>query len=406
LAFAALLGFLLCASASGQSTGEGPGVSLVTGISATHDDNLYKLPPDISPTELGASNPSRGDTFFMPFFNLDGRTYVGEQRFDLAAGANREVFRSHTDLDQTYYNEKAEWGWQSGKELSGDILESVQTSQTSFAYFQGSQLNVQTLRNLHASAEWRPRPDRHLAYSFDEGVGDNSSGPLQYNNFRTAIDRVEVGADSGLGHEITLGVTDTHTDYPNRVIVYYAPIDNSYMQRQVDLSTRYAYSTLTALTVSAGYARRYYANVPDRDFSGPVGKVALTWQPTDRTTLSLSGGRDLNSFDDAFRIYTVTTSAQVSAAYQAASKILVTLGADAYRMNYKGEPQNLLTFLYGPAPPRYDTMWDYRIDLSWSLSDRWMFKFDSTLARRTSTEADFSFRDVLNVVTLQYRIGN
>lgn len=403
---AAALALLACGPASGQATAEGPGVSLVTGVSVTHDDNLYRIPADMSPLELGATNPSRGDTFVSPFFTVDGRTFLGQQRVELSGGVNRQVFHGLPNLDQTYYNEKADWVWQAGKEWSGDLWESLQTSQTSFANFQGSELNVQTLRAAHASADWRPRPDRRLGFSFDEDSGNNRLGFLQVNNFRTSIDRVELAADSGLGHEVVLGLSETRTEYPNQVIVYFAPIDNSFTQRQVDVSTRYAYSTITTLDVRAGFARRYYAEVPDRDFYGPVGNLGLGWQATDLTSLSLKVARDLNSIDDAFRIYTVTNSAQASVLYAVTPKLGLTVGADGYRMNYRGEPHNLLTFLYGPAPPRYDTMWDYRAELAWTVFDRATIKLDSTLSKRTSTEPNFSFRDVLNMVTVQYRIGN
>jgi len=406
LVSAAGLGAVLALpTASAQTVPDMPGVAYTVGVSALHDDNLFRIPDGADPRAFGFSTDDRGDTAFTPYFNVDDTILYSLQRITLSAGVSRQMLRINPSFDQTYFVYRGDWLWRAGDEFSGDLSDSQQQSQTSQADVRSSEANKQTYRAWHASADWRPRPDRRLGLSFDNSTGSNSASILLPNDFHTTIGRVELGIQSDLGHEIVVGLSQTRNEYPNRVISPVAPIDNTYRQRQIDIGTHFTVSDLTGMDVRFGYARRYYSDVPDRDFSGPVGSLGLTWQPTGLISVRLNVGRDLNEVIDAFRIYSVTTNSQASLTYELSAAIQLTAGADASRVDYKGVPQNLLTFLYGPGPSRVDKYLDVKLGVAWLPRDRVTVRLDLVASRRNSTLQEYQFEDLSTQLGLQYRIG-
>lgn len=369
------------------------------------DDNLFRIPTGVNPRSFGYGTSQRGDNILTPFFNVDGTLLYSLQRVSLSAGVSKQLLVNNPSFDQTYLTYTGDWSWQAGREFSGDLSASQQQSQTSFVDVRSSEVNKQTFRTWHGNADWRPRSDSRLGILFDDNFGENSTALLAPNDFHRVAGRAEAGFQSDLGHEIVIGASETRNRYPNRVIVPYAPIDNTYLQRQGDISTRFEVSALTSLDALIGYARRYYSQITSRDFSGPVGSVGITWQPTGQTTVRVAEGRNLDEVIDAFRIYSVSTATQGLITYEYSPLIQLTFGADLNRVDFRGIPQNLLTYLYGPGPRHVDQYLDAKLGVAWSPHDRLTVRLDEIASRRHSTLATYQYRDLSTQLTVQYRAG-
>jgi hypothetical protein len=241
--------------------------------------------------------------------------------------------------------------------------------------------------------------------SFDETVGSNSLGVLQVNDYRITVGRAELGLDSGFGSEVVLGASTTHGIYPNQQVFVLAPVDNSYRQNQLDLSTRYVASEKIQVDVRAGYAKRRYPVVSQRNFGGWVGNLALDWAPTAKIQVHLSVARDLNAISDYNRIYTVSTDSRCKLRYQPTFKTEVSVEANATRVRFQGDPRNFLTFVLGPAPYREDRYDGVRIVLGWTPRDRLTLRVAQILDTRNSNVANFQYRDWLTQLSVEYMIG-
>lgn len=382
-----------------------PGVTYTVGSTVVNDDNLYRLPDGVGPRSAGLNATTRADSILTPFFDVNDLLLYGRQRLSLMGGVSRQMLRANPSFDATYLNYAGDLQWQLGNELSGDLSGRQQESQTSFADFLSSQSNTQTIRTDHGDADWRPRPDRRLGVSYDRSTGNNTLGARQPYDFHSSLLRFELGVESPLGHEVVVGFSQTRLEYPNRVIVALAPVDNSFRQRQIDIGTRFAFSEKTSVDARFGYARRYFADVPDRDFSGPVGNLGVTWQPTGRISVNLGVAHSLNEVDDYNRLYTVSTTESLSLHYALSAKVQITAGADMSRAIYKGDPHNFFTAIFGPASPRDDLYRDARLGVAWTPRDRWLVRLDETLTQRNSSQPGFEFSDFSSQLTLQYQIG-
>jgi len=382
-----------------------PGYSLTASSLFEWDPNLFRLPDGVSPRQVGQATDHRGDTIIVPSATIDANFLPGRQRVSLNAQLSRELLLRNSAFDLTSLSYRGSWIWQLGNKWSGELTDSQQQQRTSFADAQLTEANRETTRTHRASADYRPRPDRRLGASFAWIGGSNSLGVRQINDFRTTIARAELGVDSGFGSELVLGASTTHAEYPNQQILALAPIDNSYRQNQFDLSTRYVASEKIQIQVRAGYAKRRYPVVSQRDFGGVVGNLGVTWQPTAKLQAQLTASRDLNAVDDAYRIYTVSTQARAKLGYQPTVKTDFTVDAYGTRVPYKGNPQNFLTSISGPAPYREDRYYGLKFSIGWLPTQRLTAQVTQALETRNSNTAGFQYRDWTTLLYLQYQVG-
>jgi len=369
------------------------------------DDNLFRLPDAETPRSVGLSTDHRDDQMLAPFASVAGKVQGGRQELDYLGSVTRQDLVFNRGFDETFRNYSLDWKWQLTNDWDGDASNSLQESLTSFSSYFSTVPNRQSTHTDHFLAQWHPRPDRRIGVRYDEIRGLNSLSSRNYFDFRSSTGRAEIAFDSALGHEIVLGVSENRTEYPNRTIVSFAPIDNSFRQHQVDVSTRYAFSGKSSIDILYGYAKRYYADVPNRNFSGPVGSASLTYQAGARLALTAGISRDLNGIDDLFRIYTISTSARAGFGYAVSTKVQFEAGENASRSDYKGDPSNLYTLFFGPAPARIDRERDIYSRLIWSPRDRWNIQLQQMLSHRTSTTTGFDFRDRTVQIQLSYRVG-
>jgi hypothetical protein len=329
----------------------------------------------------------------------------GRQRIHLSAKVDHEFLMKNPTFDVTDLTYSGSWFWQLGNDWSGELDDSQQQQRASFANEEVSQPDRQTTHVRHASVDYKPRPDRRLGVSLDQYVGSNSLGTLQVNDYRITVSRAELGLDSGFGSEVVLGVSTTHGDYPNLQVLALAPVDNSYRQTQLDLSTHYVASEKIRIDTRVGYAKRRYPVVNQRNFGGLVGNLAVNWQPTAKIQTQLSVSRDLNAVNDFNRIYTVSTDSRFKLNYQPTVKTDVSLEANATRVRFQGDPKSFFTFLFGPAPYREDRYDGLKIALSWLPRDRLTFRLAQILDTRNSNTPDFQYRDWLTQLTVEYVVG-
>jgi len=382
-----------------------PGVTLTAESSLTRDGNLFRLPDGASPRQFGLNADARGDTLIVPSLSADAAMQYSRQRFQLSGSLSRELLRENPGFDTTDLKYRGSWKWQVGNDWSGELADSQQQQRTSFADQLLTRPNRQTTHSKHASADYHPRPDRRLGVSFDEYVGSNSLGVRQIYDYRITISRAEVGLDSGLGSELVIGASTTHADYPNQQIFFLAPVDNSYRELQLDLSSLLVLTEKTQLRWRIGYAKRRHPDVSQRDFSGPVGNLGLDWRPTAKIQGRITVARDLNEVSDFDRIYTVTTMASGELSYAPTFKTQLAVTANAQRVDYRGDPRNFFTAVFGRGKYREDRYDAVKTSFTWAPTDHLTIQLSEALGTRNSNQPHLQYRDWTTGLDLKYWIG-
>jgi len=381
---------------------EAPGIDVTLGLSAQTDSNLLRLPDGVSPRVAGLDHDQRGDELLVPFALLDGAIIWSRQKLLLHAGARRMYYHTYGNFDAHITDYRGTWRWESAEGWDGELVGGREQQVTSFEDFVGTQRNVLAITSLNGRVNWRPRSDRRVSLLYDDFRGANSQDARRPNDYRVRSERLELAATSAHGNEIALGVRYTNGDYPNRIILALAPVDNSYHQTTVDLAFTYNPGGRTRLDARGGYAWRRHDEVPERNFNARVGHFLASWEATSKLVLDAEAGRDVDAVDDFDRIFAVTTTSRAGLKFQASSKIALAAGWQRRKIDYRGDPANFLSLLF-PTAPREDALHDRTLSAIWVPAERWQLDASYQWLDRTSNRPELQFRARVLQLTSQYR---
>jgi hypothetical protein len=115
-------------------------------------------------------------------------------------------------------------------------------------------------------------------------------------------------------------------------------VDPEFDQREFGARASWSYSGLTKGSAQFGYMRRAYDTFASRDFSGPVGKVNLTYELTGKSQLRVDASRTRNATQTTFASYYVEDLGTAAIAYAATAKILVKPSFEYRRQDFRGSP--------------------------------------------------------------------
>lgn len=403
---AALL-FTACAAAPLPALAQQdlPGMHYTLGMTAVRDDNLFRLPDGVAPNAVGLDTAARDDLILVPFVDIEGRWQLSRQQLSAGLRYSEDRYRRNPAYDDRTVDYRLDWRWALAQSWDGRLAVDRQQNATSLADYRGTATNLLTVRALHASANLRPRPDRRATLAFDTYLGENSLAARRISDYHISTARFELGASSALAQELWWSAARTEGRYPNRQIVSWAPIDNSYAQNDAALNARFAPSDATSLDLMIGHAWRRYDEVPQRDFSGPTGRLALRWEATAKLTLDAALAEELGAIDDYDRIYATTRSQSLGLTYHASYKVAATLGATRKRLRDRGDPDNALTRLLGSAnlPDHEETRDEWRASLAWQPSDHLSAVLAWTHFRRDGNQAGLQYDANQQSLSLQYQ---
>ena len=118
---------------------------------------------------------------------------------------------------------------------------------------------------------------------------------------------------------------------------------------------------------AVGAQRRDYVNAPSRNFSGGVWNTDLTWRPRERSSVTLSGWRELRAWQDAESNHYVSRGVRVEPAWDSGFHWRLSLAAswerDAY-LDRSGASSREDTLKYVEAQLRYQFLKHLQLRLS------------------------------------------
>ncbi|MGZ5781442.1 MAG: XrtB/PEP-CTERM-associated polysaccharide biosynthesis outer membrane protein EpsL, partial [Burkholderiaceae bacterium] len=260
------------------------------GYSYFYDDNLFRV-SDTNPAQKFS------DTYRRAEGGLVFDKYFSRQHFTGSIDVNRTSFSRFSELDNDGKDLAANWNWQTGNDLDGNLRTSYSQSLTPFTDFHGQQLNIRVQRHQSFDAGWRVQPSWRLRGA----VGHDT---LNYNlDSQSALDNntntTELGLDYLAKTNSTVGVQVRRIrgDYPNPQSSGALIIDNSYVQDEYLCKIDWQATGKSRLQMLAGWAERKHKMYPERDAKGPSTRIIADWFPTGKTSLNLTAWRDFGAVD-------------------------------------------------------------------------------------------------------------
>lgn len=285
----------------------------------THDDNLFRSPDANAVT----------DQRLRASAGLDALWRRGRQRFVLGGELYRDQFRDYSTYDHTGAALDGQWLWQAGERWAGDLGYGYRRWLRDFA---NQAVPAKDIGERHRlSAEARRWLDAHWQLGLRVGGDDIrfSASP--------ALDKQRLSTRLRLEHQSLAG-----NRLGAQLLYRDVRFDDADLRDYHDLwagpTVSWALSGKTRLEAEAGLLRRTHEQLGERDFSGAVGELELIWQALNKTEVTLTLYRDLNSLDDEVADYARVHGLRLQPVWQISAKLRLTALAAWEERDYAERP--------------------------------------------------------------------
>jgi len=177
--------------------------------------------------------------------------------------------------------------------------------------------------------------------------------------------------------------------FPTRTVTIGSTIDNGFRQYTLEGNVEYQLSGLTRITGSAGLTTRQHPQVSQRNFTGPTGRLNLTYRQSEKTMWNTSVFQEIGAWEDATSSYLLVRGFSVTPSYSISEKLIAQGSYGLRRRAFEGDP-NFVTTTTGQ---RIDQVQSLSATLSW-LPLR-QTRIDTTLSydKRKANAAFGNFAD-------------
>lgn len=374
------------------------GLGLRVSLELRDEDNPFRLAPQADARSL-LGTAARDDQVHVLGLGLRYDKTWSRQRLELAADASAWRYRTHSQFDFYATGYLAAWHWQWTPVLSGLLQAGRQQSLRNYADFSNFSIrNVFTEESRRAALDW------------SAGGGWHASGALTEHRARNSDAAAAAGDDVRRGGELgvrwvspadnvaALLLRQAHGRYEGRVPNPFLALGSDFDDREVEARLDWKVGSATRLDARAGWLARRHETFPERDFSGPVGRIAANWAASGKVRVRLGAGRQLSSFQELANSYYVARDVEVAPRWQASARTGLELRWVRTERDYRGA---LLVL----GPQRQDEMMATTLTADWNPGRRTRLAFYWQRERRDSNYEQFVWRARTLGLRLEMSLG-
>jgi Putative beta-barrel porin 2 len=392
IGFGASLGALpIAPEAIAANTPREPGDAFTLSLSeqVTHDDNLYRLPPDI---EIDALMPgaeaSRDDLVSRTSALIDGQWDLGKQAFLLNAAIDSNRYADNDRLNNTSATGRADWNWQLGEDWTGQIGAGYSRALAGFvnSRFLGKDL-LETL-DYHGAIRFQLTPHWSLSGKGRLAEGAHDADAREADNFGSQSSTFGIQYLTGRGDEFGLQYRRTHTTFPDEILGGGPFGGRDYVDRAATFEASYAFTVKTSFQGSAGYVWRHYPQSVLGDFAGPTWNASLRWEPRAKTRIELAQWQELKAYLDAESNHFESRGTRLTFAWLPTTRITLSLEASRENHDYTGFDPGALT-----QSPRRDRIQAQQAALRYAAAEYLTFDVTCRFEQRDTNRPLFQYDD-------------
>lgn len=340
------IGILLCvATTASTALAEQETFVLKASASGFRDDNLYRLPENISFPSLGA----RSDLIRSLSLAANIARDISRQHLSLDASISSLRYRDHANLDNTGNTVVAAWQGEFGSRWKNALHFDNSRRLSNFADVRTTQKNIATVRSMTDKLSYRLTPAFFATIDVGTSRISNSSVSAATSDYSTSFREVGLQFVSPSSNQIKIGYRQTSGHYPNPQLVVLGRasadilIDNSYAQQDLDLSGSWAATGASQISGRIGMTRRHYGDFSARDYNGSTGTLNYSWNQGGPFAFTVDARRAIDTTTDVTSSYVVTNGISIRPTWTPTAKIAVNGALDWTRRNPLGDPARLLT---------------------------------------------------------------
>ncbi|WP_229506484.1 XrtB/PEP-CTERM-associated polysaccharide biosynthesis outer membrane protein EpsL [Massilia sp. BJB1822] len=281
----------------------------------THDGNLLRL-PDQAP---GFGGP-RGDNIRQAQAGVSLERPIGRQKLTASAKVSRVTFDHYDQLDYNGKDFAADLAWQLGNHLDGRLGATYTQTLTPFTDFHSEERNLRTYRREYADGAWRFHPSWRLRAGVSRGKFDYDLRSQSINDRKE--DLAEAGIDylAASGSRVGLVARKLKGRYEHpRAAGDWRAVN--WNQDELKANIYWLASGVTQVTLLAGWARREYENLPQRDSSGLNGRLRVDWKPLGKVRFNGQLWREFAAVESSFITNSLNRGSSLEAIWDVSAKV-------------------------------------------------------------------------------------
>lgn len=308
-------------------------------VGTVYDSNLLRISDSVNPVDVSGKD-SKSDIITQIRAGFDMDWELGRQHLIVKAAVDQNIFETFSELNYLGWDTLANWKWQIGDDLNGELGYSNKATLGTFAQLNQLIANLQTIEQYFAKGgyffhpNWQVRAGL-LRYklAFDDEIRSSN------NNTEDTLD-VGLRYISDAGNMAGVRISLTDGSYPDRIFTTGSLIDNSYIRNKYEMIWDWAITDKTRFDGQVGYLEQHYDHLGALDFSKIIGRTNLNWQVTEKTNLSLNAWRDVYQADNLNASFILVQGIRFTPAWQATSKINLSASVSYEQQDFLGAQFN------------------------------------------------------------------
>lgn len=359
-------------------------------FSRYYDDNLFRQ----------AVEP-KADSYNVFSFGANVDWRIKRQQVLARAAKSRVRYSSFDSLNYDGSDYLAQWNWQLGNHLNGQLGGSEVLTQVSFTELNTNLAlnNLRTIRNRFGTVNWQFHPRWEVGGGMNESQATYSDPTLSPYNYTEMSQDLNLTWRTPKGTSLRTQVRTTETEYPYQL---FNIVDYSYSQQELNIAGIWPYSGLLRLQGQLGYLKRENKSLSERDFSGLTGRGTADYFPSGKTVLSLSLYRELSPSSEISSNFRLATGASLNAVWSITPKITMRGDLSKETAEYLGDPGYLML----NVPVREDKTQNASLSLNYAPLRSTLIGIGLQTGRRESTnvlyDSDYKFNTIFANVRVDF----
>lgn len=374
-------------AAAGSALAEGnQELQFRAAATVVHDSNLFRLPASANVPALLGRN-SAAERIAVTTLGVNYNKAYSLQNIELDMSLVKYDYQNFSYLGFSAFNYRGAWRYAFTPRFRGTLSSEREKTLNSFVDFRG--FNV---RNERTETTTRLDGTYELGASWRLVGGLSRTGVGNSLPINSEADSRRITADAGLRYVLpsgsTIGYTLRNSDgtyTSNRTLPSPGFFDDRFHQTEHELRVTWAISRDTSADIRATHLSRSYPTYGQRDYSGMVGGVNLSWAYSPKLGLAAGWARELGAFETANFNFSQTDRFTFGPVWQVSPKATVRVQLAHAVRNFGGTPTGVVTL------QRRDVTRDASLSFDWQPYTFLSLSASLQNARRTSSLAGFDY---------------
>lgn len=300
-----------------------------------YDSNFLRVSDSTNPVAVtGKGDKSEFIKQIAAGFDMDWT--VSRQHLLVRARANQNWFQNFNTLDYVGWDTQAQWNWQLTNNLNGEIGYANARELGSFAQLNGLVPNLQNNQRAFANADYLFHPNGKIKLGYFRTESEIVGGGRQYSSNVEDNGEVHLQYLSPNGSIWGVRIRGTDGRYPQRELTPGSTLDNAYTRMNYAGTWDWRPTVKSRVEGLVGYTEQHYKHFGVRDFSDVIAELNLSWEPSEKTQLELSGRRLIGQADTLFTSFMLTQGVWFNATWRTTPKFSLTLPLSYQQQEYLG----------------------------------------------------------------------